>query len=112
MTESIIYQFSVNDTRPRIEYDIAVSGDKFPIDVDFDIENSDGDAISTSGDSKNTDINQMDKLHTTLVYTPASSDFSEADTYRGEFEVTYSDGGHETFPKGVPITFQVAPDIG
>lgn len=118
MSESIIYQFSVSDTRPRVEVSFTAPRDVTGAmlresDCQFMLEDSDGNDVRAGGVASVRDVVERDgETSGKLVYTPVAGDFSYPGMYRGLFRVVYPDGGVESFPNGVPISFNVAPAIG
>lgn len=101
-----------NDTRPAITYQ-ALQGNGSPISLSgativFSMRNSQNQTIKVN----RAGATIVNASLGTMMWTPASGNYDTIATYEGEFEVTFSDGGIQTFPPGQRyIYIQVGDDV-
>jgi hypothetical protein len=112
----IAFTFKQHDTRPKIAFGLLetnqTTGVLQPVDLTaassarFCAKDAAGAIAFTSSLAFSTP-----RTAGIVIYTPVAFDTAAIDTYRGEVEVTWSDGGVETYPNDGYFTMTVIADL-
>jgi len=99
-----------NDTRPAITATL-IDGDGSlaaltGATVVFKMRKVGGTAVTVNSSATVTSVDNAE-----VTYTWSASDTSTVGSYEGEFEVTYSSGGVQTFPNSGYIEIEIVDDI-
>lgn len=102
------YRLKTGDTRPVIEETIDAKGDltESGVSVTFTLTPAEGRATPVIDGAT-----AVVEGANTVSYTLDTADTQNPGEYFAEFEVNYSDGGVETFPKGKFYFVKVTEDL-
>jgi hypothetical protein len=104
-----IFHLKRGDTSPALRYRLDPAVNLAGASVVFNMRQRDGG--TTILDRAAATI-EGDPAEGVVGYDWALADTATAGRFEAEFEVTYADGGVETFPNDSFIIVQIGPDIG
>lgn len=102
------FYLKTGDTSPIIQYTLSPTVDLTGATVVFNMKDASGTSVVDRGAASAV----SPATDGVVQYAWQSADTDTAGSFRGEFEVTYSDATIETFPNYGYITIRISGDLG